>query len=165
MNLRIPVTIGYLVIYGPLLAFFLFVTLGNSQWLYFGVLCFFTVLAVCLARKVFKKQRISRTVTAIAASVFWIFYGIRLSHRVIFIIQEGGMERRDGYGSPMAFLLGMISEIFFLAFPALAFTLLSIFYKENKTTEPNQAVDLTICIVTDRAPSSTLRANADRRSP
>jgi len=34
-----------------------------------------------------------------------------------------------------------------------------------KTTEPNQAVDPTIYIVTDRAPSSTLRANADRGSP
>jgi len=35
----------------------------------------------------------------------------------------------------------------------------------NKKTEPNQAVDLTICIVIDRAPSGTLRAIADRRSP
>jgi len=29
---------------------------------------------------------------------------------------------------------------------------------------PNQAVKPTICIVTDRTPNSTLRANADRGS-
>ena len=34
-----------------------------------------------------------------------------------------------------------------------------------KETEPNQAPETTICTVTDRAPSSTLRASADRVSP
>ncbi|CAN5878354.1 hypothetical protein BH11VER1_BH11VER1_20490 [soil metagenome] len=33
-----------------------------------------------------------------------------------------------------------------------------------KTTEPNQAVERTICIVKDHAQSSKLRANADHRS-
>ena len=35
----------------------------------------------------------------------------------------------------------------------------------EKKTEPNQAPETTICTVTDRAPSSTLRASADRVSP
>jgi len=35
---------------------------------------------------------------------------------------------------------------------------------EFQTTEANLAVERTICIVTDHAPSSMIRANADRRS-
>jgi hypothetical protein len=38
-------------------------------------------------------------------------------------------------------------------------------YITEKNTEPNQAPETTICTVTDRAPSSTLRASADRVSP
>jgi hypothetical protein len=37
--------------------------------------------------------------------------------------------------------------------------------KYGKTTEPNQAPETTILTVTDRAPSSTLRASEDRVSP
>ncbi len=100
----------------------------------------FSIILIVLVRKVFKKERISRLITSIAAIVFWVAYGILLSRRVIFMIHEGGMELRDGYGSPMAFLLGMMAEIFILALPALAFTLLSIFYAKNKTTVPSQCV-------------------------
>ena len=140
MNLRIPITIGYLVIYVPPLSFLLFSSFSNSQWPFFGILCIFTLIMVVLVRKVFRKERISRIVTAIAASVFGIAYGILLSRRVVFMIQESGMERRDGYGSPMAFLLGMMTEMFLLALPALAFTLISVFYSVNKTSLPNQGV-------------------------
>ena len=140
MNLRIPFTIGYLVVYVPPLSFLLFTSFVNAQWPFFSILCFFSIILIFLVRKVFKKERISRIVTSIAAIVFWVAYGILLSRRVIFMIQEGGMERRDGYGSPMAFLLGMMAEIFILALPALAFTLLSIFYAKNKTTVPSHCV-------------------------
>ncbi len=36
------------------------------------------------------------------------------------------------------------------------------YYIKSGKTEPNQAPQTTICTVTDRAPSSTLRASADR---
>jgi hypothetical protein len=136
MNFRVPVTIGYLVIYCPFLAFFLFLSFLNWQWPAFGMLCLFTAITVLLAKKVFKKEKISRIVTAAAAGVFGIAYGILLSRRLIFIIQEGGMERRGGHGSPLAFLLGMSSEIFLLALPALALTLISLFYREEKPCGP-----------------------------
>ncbi|MDP8235303.1 MAG: hypothetical protein P9M08_02865 [Candidatus Erginobacter occultus] len=39
----------------------------------------------------------------------------KLIRRVIFFIREGGLERRDGQGSPLAFLLGLFIELFGLA--------------------------------------------------
>lgn len=44
-----------------------------------------------------------------------LFYLRRLIYRVIFVIREGGLERRDGYGSPLAFLAGLFFELFGLA--------------------------------------------------
>ncbi|WLQ17070.1 hypothetical protein O5O45_14210 [Hahella aquimaris] len=45
--------------------------------------------------------------------VFWIPLFWRTYERVKFIIDNGGMERADGYGSPMAFLIGLVTEQFF----------------------------------------------------
>ncbi len=132
MNLRVTITIGYLVIYSPFLAFSLFVSLWNSKWILFGVLCILAIIMVRVTRKVLKKEKFSRFVTAISAILFGAVYGIQLFRRILFMIQEGGMERRNGDGSPLAFLLGMVGEIFLLALPALAFTLLAVFCTKAK---------------------------------
>ncbi len=44
----------------------------------------------------------------------------------------------------------------------LAFYIRYIIWKDKNGTEPNQSLQTTIRTVTDRAPSSTLRASADR---
>lgn len=135
MKLSKPITVGYLVIYGPPLAFYLFVSAWNAQWRFFVTTCFFTLLTIALARKIFRQEKISRPITAVAACVFWTVYGLSLSNRIVFMIHEGGMESRTtGYGSPMAFLLGMIAEFFIWGLPAIAFTLLALFYSKRPAT-------------------------------
>jgi hypothetical protein len=141
MKLRIPITVGYLVIYGPLLAFYFFVSVCNAKWPFFGVLCLFTFITVSLTRKIFRQEKISRRVTTVAACVFGTAYGINSFQRIVFMIHEGGMERRDGYGSPMAFLLGMIAEFFILGLPAIAFTLLALFYTNRQFKESGATTD------------------------
>lgn len=42
-----------------------------------------------------------------------LFY--RMGERVIFILENGGMEDKDGYGSPLAFIVGMFFEGIMLA--------------------------------------------------
>jgi hypothetical protein len=37
----------------------------------------------------------------------------RTISRILFVMENGGMERADGYGSPMAFLIGLIVEQWF----------------------------------------------------
>ena len=47
--------------------------------------------------------------------LFWLFFFILTATRIDFVIENGGMERQDGYGSPLAFLLGLLSEqLFFI---------------------------------------------------
>lgn len=44
--------------------------------------------------------------------------------RVWFIIENGGMDRKDGFGSPVAFMIGWVFEITVITFPSLVLTLL-----------------------------------------
>jgi hypothetical protein len=56
---------------------------------------------------------------------FWLSFGLvnlfwwpllwRTGSRVLFVLENGGMESADGYGSPLAFLIGLVGEqLFFL---------------------------------------------------
>ena len=56
---------------------------------------------------------------------FWLSFGLvnlfwwpllwRTGSRIMFVFENGGMERADGYGSPLAFLIGLVGEqLFFL---------------------------------------------------
>jgi len=48
-------------------------------------------------------------------NLFWWPLLWQTGQRVVFIIENGGMERADGYGSPLAFLIGLVGEqLFFL---------------------------------------------------
>ena len=48
-------------------------------------------------------------------SLLWTPLLYRTYERVVFIIENGGFERADGYGSPLAFLIGIVFEqIFFI---------------------------------------------------
>lgn len=48
-------------------------------------------------------------------NLFWWPLLVQTSRRIWFVIENGGMERADGLGSPLAFLIGLIGEqIFFL---------------------------------------------------
>ncbi len=48
-------------------------------------------------------------------NLFWWPLLLQTGRRVWFVIENGGMERDDGAGSPLAFLVGIVGEqIFFL---------------------------------------------------
>lgn len=67
-----------------------------------------------------KSVRGSFTFSFILNSLVWLVLLIQIIRRIVFVMQNGGMERADGYGSPVAFLLGVITEMLF--FLPLSFT-------------------------------------------
>jgi hypothetical protein len=56
------------------------------------------------------------TLSVMCTGFVCLFILARLYERGRFVIDHGGWERADGYGSPLAFLLGLITELFWLAF-------------------------------------------------
>ena len=48
-------------------------------------------------------------------NLFWWPLLVHTGRRIWFMIENGGIERADGHGSPLAFLIGLVGEqIFFL---------------------------------------------------
>jgi len=71
-------------------------------------------------------------------SIFWLLLLIQEIKRILFIIENGGMELKNGQGSPLAFLLGVIGELIFFI-PLTIAIIAGIKYllrKYNKMQEP-----------------------------
>lgn len=79
---------------------------------------------------------------------FWLSFGLvnlfwwpllwRTGSRIMFVLENGGMERVDGFGSPLAFLIGLIGEQLF--FMPLCFSILFgalAIRGFNKSMQPN----------------------------
>jgi len=73
-------------------------------------------------------------VSFILVNILWLPLLYRTITRVLFMFENGGMERADGYGSPMAFLLGLIFEqIFFIPLTILVMSGLYFILLKRKT--------------------------------
>ncbi len=97
------------------------------------------LLAVWLSYSYIKKNNIfAFWLSLIVVSIMWFFLLNQTIHRVIFIIENSGMEKSNGSGSPLAFLIGMIGEqLFFLPASLVLFSGWEIAYNHmisnNKT--------------------------------
>jgi hypothetical protein len=71
--------------------------------------------------------------TFILVNLFWWPLLGRTAQRVIFVLENGGMERADGYGSPLAFLIGLVGEqAFFLPLTVTLFFGCMVLMRFNK---------------------------------
>ena len=74
------------------------------------------LLAIWLSYSYIKKNNtFIFWLSLIALSTMWLFLLNQTIQRIIFIIENNGMEQANGYGSPLAFFIGMLGEqLFFL---------------------------------------------------
>jgi len=81
-----------------------------------------------------KQTHIAFILSYILVNILWIPILYRTINRILFIFENGGMERADGSGSPMAFLLGIIFEqIFFIPLTIVwIYGLYFILFKRDK---------------------------------
>ena len=75
-------------------------------------------------------------------NLFWWPLLAQTIRRILFVIENGGMDRADGYGSPMAFLLGLVGEQFFFIPLSIAMTAgIFAIWGSTKTLPPNAESD------------------------
>ncbi len=74
-------------------------------------------------------------------NIFWWPLLWRSVSRILFVLENGSMERADGYGSPLAFLIGLVGEqLFFLPLCfSILFGVLAI-RGFNKSMQPTATV-------------------------
>ncbi|WNZ25370.1 hypothetical protein HJG54_22630 [Leptolyngbya sp. NK1-12] len=62
-----------------------------------------------------QNKKITFWLSLLPTTALWLLLLARTVQRIQFVVANGGMERADGYGSPLAFLVGLIGEqLFFL---------------------------------------------------
>ena len=59
------------------------------------------------------KKSFAFATSYIISSIGWLLLLYQIIRRINFMIENNGMERADGYGSPMAFLINFMAEIYF----------------------------------------------------
>lgn len=82
-------------------------------------------------------KRFAFAVSYLLAVALWLPLLYRTIKQINFLLQNGGMERSDGQGSPLAFLTGFAIEQFFFV-PLSAVVIAGIMYRlrSNKPAEP-----------------------------
>ena len=51
------------------------------------------------------------------------------------------MERADGYGSPLAFLIGVVGEALILGLPAVFLLIIAILHQNPEKTHPDRDIN------------------------
>ena len=129
--------IAYLPIFGFLLL--IGVLNGTAEQIMFCLLALLCLGALCY--RLWKEKylpKIALWVLAALLGSLWIFQSIR---RIEFVIKEGGMERADGYGSPLAFLIGVVGEALIFGLPAAFLVIIAILHHNPKKTHPGGAIN------------------------
>lgn len=72
--------------------------------LFIGILLWFGAISAS------KDNPLRFKVSVLVAAILCVPFSYRLVSRVLFVLEHGGMEGLDGYGSPLAFLIGLFFE-------------------------------------------------------
>jgi hypothetical protein len=97
--------------------------IAKSSWsqLGFGVLFLFATWLIYSGVK--HRNIIAIWLSIVMATILWLVLLFQTGNRILFVIENGGFERVDGHGSPLAFLLGLFTEQLF--FIPLCFVVIS----------------------------------------
>lgn len=135
----IPILAG--LTYLPVFGFLLVVGVANgtipqvafclAALLFLGGVCF------RLWKEKYLPKVVLRTLAA-ALGCLWLFQSIR---RIEFVLREGGMERADGYGSPLAFLIGVVAEGLIFGLPAVLLVVIVILHRNPTKPQPGGGIN------------------------
>ena len=132
----IPVLCG--LTYLPVCGFLLIVGVLNVNLAQLAV-CFFALLCLSIiSYRLWTEKYLPKVILGAGSAVLgclWIFQAVR---RIEFALKEGGMERADGFGSPLAFLVGVFSEGLILGVPALILFLVTWLHRNPTNIQPQK---------------------------
>jgi len=88
-----------------------------------------------------KRRWLAFPVSAGLAFVFWVLLAYQTALRVMFVVENQGFERADGYGSPLAFLMALVmDQLFFVPLSLLVVSaLLALVRGQFRPRVPHEA--------------------------
>jgi len=89
------------------------------------------------------RKKCAFAISLVVVNLLWWPLLVQTVRRMHFVIADGALEGADGYGSPMAFLVGLLFEQFFFipASMVIARAVLKIIRKGEPPREPDAGSD------------------------
>jgi len=133
MRRIIPILCG--LTYLPIFGFLLLVGVLNVNFSQLAM-CFLALLCISIiCYRLWTEKYLPKAILGTGSAVLgclWIFQVIR---RTGFVLREGGMEAADGFGSPLAFLMGVFFEGLILGMPAFILLLITWLHRNPTATQ------------------------------
>jgi hypothetical protein len=118
-----------LVAYLPVFSYISVVSL-KAGFVFEGVVCALPFLVLGLfgyrLNKGFYMPKKVLAAISLLLGIVWLF---TICKRIIFVIKEGGIERADGYGSPLAIIINIILEGWAFGMTAIFFLVAVKFHR------------------------------------
>ena len=129
----IPVLCG--LTYLPVCGFLLIVGVLNVNFTQLAV-CLFALLCLSIiSYRLWTEKYLPKVILGAGSAVLGCLWIIQAVRRIEFAVREGGMERADGFGSPLAFLIGVVSEGLILGVPAVILFLITWLHRNPTKTQ------------------------------
>ncbi len=104
---------------------------GKIQTFLFGL--FILLLSWGMYALLKKEKKYAFGISFAIINIFWWFFLMQAIKRISFLLKNGGMELPNGMGSPLAFLIGMVSElVFFIPLTIVLISGLIYLFKKRK---------------------------------
>ena len=113
-----------MVVYLPAFIFISFISLKDRYFVEGLIFAFAILVLGTICYRVWKELYLPKVLLGIFSGLLFVVWAIKVLQRITFVLREGGMERVDGYGSPLAFLLNVFYEAWALALPAILIALI-----------------------------------------
>ena len=92
-----------MVVYLPAFSFISFISLKRGYFVEGLIFAFAILVLGTLCYRVWKELYLPKVMLGIFSGLLIVVWAIKVFQRITFVLREGGMERADGYGSPLAF--------------------------------------------------------------
>jgi hypothetical protein len=105
--------LAFAIVISPLSSFFMYVGIhkgGGAQVVFWGGTL---IVSWGLYMYLLKGSRLSFWLSFAVVNIVWWPLLLQTINRIVFVIENHGMDRPDGGGSPLAFLLGLMGEQMF----------------------------------------------------
>lgn len=108
-----------------------------------GAMFAFAILVLgTLCYRVWKELYLPKVTLGIFSGLLALVWAFTIVQRITFVLREGGMERADGYGSPLAFLLNIVYEAWCFGVPAVLIAIVAKCHRNPPKAQQSPSGDV-----------------------
>tara|TARA_B110000305_G_C19378460_1_gene608266 strand:+ start:473 stop:901 length:429 start_codon:yes stop_codon:yes gene_type:complete len=124
-----------MVIYLPAFSYISIISLKAGFFVEGAIFAFAILILGTLCYRMWKELYLPKMTLRIFSGLLALVWAFTIFQRITFVLREGGMERADGYGSPLAFLLNIVYEAWCFGIPAVLIAIVAKLHRNPPKAE------------------------------